>query len=214
LPTAELVRVDGKWQWAGLFGREEGLAKRPGLQGPIDDVLLESFLVVAPSGKAASDAVQQWVDFELAHFQDRWRALYRGELRVKLDRDVTPEDLERHHLIVWGDPTSNRLLARLLEGKDAVHKLPLAWSSDKLEFRGAAHDAALHVPLLIYPNPLHPQKYVVLNSGPTFREAHDRTNSLQNPKLGDWAIIDLSTPPSDTAPGRVVDNGFFDERWR
>ena len=31
-------------------------------------------------------------------------------------------------------------------------------------------DAAHHVPILIYPNPLNPQRYVVLNSGFTFRE--------------------------------------------
>jgi hypothetical protein len=67
---------------------------------------------------------------------------------------------------------------------------------------------------LIYPNPLNPQKYVVLNSGPTFREGHDRTNSLQNPKLGDWALIDLAEPPSATAPGRIVAAGVFDEKWQ
>ena len=68
--------------------------------------------------------------------------------------------------------------------------------------------------MMIYPNPLNPKKYVVLNSGPTFREAHDRTNSLQNPKLGDWAIIDVTQPPDAESPGRIVAAGFFDERWQ
>ena len=206
-----LQRQEGRWKLAENEG--DSLAKRPGLQGPIDDVLMEPFLVVTPTGRSANAKVQAWVDFELAHFQDRWRALYRGELRQKRDEQVTADDIEKYHLILWGDPRSNRLMSRVFDGA-GTHKLPLSWNADALEFAGKSYDAKSHVPLLIYPNPLNRGKYVVLNSGPTFREGHDRTNSLQNPKLGDWAIINLTEPPSDTAPGRVVKVGFFDEDWK
>ena len=57
-------------------------------------------------------------------------------------------------------------------------------------------------------------KYVVLNSGPTHREGHDRTNSLQNPKLPDWAIVDLRQVPDALLPGKIVATGFFDESWK
>ena len=57
------------------------------------------------------------------------------------------------------------------------------------------------------------QKYVVLNSGPTFRDAHDQTNSQQNPKLPDWAIIDIHTPPDADHPGKIAAAGFFGEGW-
>ena len=67
---------------------------------------------------------------------------------------------------------------------------------------------------MIYPNPLNANRYVVINSGPTHREGHDRTNSLQNPKLPDWSIINLDELPNDMAPGAVVSHGFFDERWQ
>ena len=62
--------------------------------------------------------------------------------------------------------------------------------------------------------PVTKHNYIVLNSGPTFREAHDRTNSLQNPKLPDWAIIDLSVPPDGWSPGKIVAADFFDENWK
>ncbi|MCX8240274.1 MAG: hypothetical protein OSB05_15780, partial [Akkermansiaceae bacterium] len=71
-----------------------------------------------------------------------------------------------------------------------------------------------HLPVLIYPNPLSTTKYVVINSGPTFREAHDRTNSLQNPKLPDWAILDLNQAPNGESAGKVVAADFFDEHWQ
>jgi hypothetical protein len=74
-------------------------------------------------------------------------------------------------------------------------------------------DAKKVVPMLIYPNPANPTRYVVINGGLTFREAHDRTNSLQNPKLGDWAFIDVTEPPTDEAPGKVLASGFFNEAW-
>ncbi len=41
-----------------------------------------------------------------------------------------------------------------------------------------------------------PLPYIILNSGLTFREAHDKTNSLQNPKLPDWSILDITQPPT------------------
>jgi hypothetical protein len=63
------------------------------------------------------------------------------------------------------------------------------------------------------PEPSFP-RYLVVNSGPTFREGHDRTNSQQTPKLPDWAVIDVRTPPDAYQPGKVVAAGFFDAQWR
>ena len=74
-------------------------------------------------------------------------------------------------------------------------------------------DAENHALLAIYPNPLNPKKYVVLNSGFTFREYDYLNNARQVPKLPDWAIIDLRTPPDSRFPGKVVAADFFGEAW-
>ena len=63
------------------------------------------------------------------------------------------------------------------------------------------------MPALIYPNPLNPDRYVVLNSGFTFADAAPTSNALQIPELPDYAVFDLETL-------RVADAGFFDEEWR
>ena len=47
-----------------------------------------------------------------------------------------------------------------------------------------------------------------------FRNDAYGSNARQTPKLPDWAIIDLDTPPGPRWPGRVVAAGFFDEEWR
>ena len=206
--TPFLTKTDGRWQWNREdFDPAKSLVKSPGLQGPIDDAFLEPFLIVIPSGRSKNDRVQQWVEFELAHFQDRWRSLYRGEARTKRDVDVTTEDM-RMNLILWGDPDSNQVIKQLID------RLPISWNKKELSVRDERYDASTHVPLLIYQNPENPRHYIVLNSGPTHREGHDRANSLQNPKLPDWAVIDIRTQPNDLTPGKVVDADFFDEHWR
>jgi len=58
-------------------------------------------------------------------------------------------------------------------------------------------------------NPLNPQRYVVLNSGFTFRELDYLNNARQTPKLPDWAVIDTATPVTATGPGKVAGAGFF-----
>ena len=83
-------------------------------------------------------------------------------------------------------------------------KLPIRWDAEKPN----------HVPVLIYPNPLNPKKYVVLNSGFTFREYDYLNNARQIPRLPDWAILDIDQPRTAQRPAGIVDAGFFDERWQ
>ena len=78
----------------------------------------------------------------------------------------------------------------------------------------ATFAAADHVPVLIYPNPLNPKRYVVLNSGFTYREYDYLNNARQVPKLPDFAVIDLKPPPTSRHPGGIVAAGFFDDRWQ
>ena len=186
---------------------EQGLAKRNGLQGPIDDAFMGSFLVVRPTGQSANAKVSAWAAAELAHFTNEWRRHFRGNARVKDDTAVTDADIAAHNLILWGDADSNALIGKL---KD---KLPIQWTAQNISAGPKTYPSANHVPLLVYPNPLNPKHYVVLNSGFTFREYDYLNNARQVPKLPDWAVVDVDTPPSSRWPGKVVDAGFFGERW-
>ncbi|OYW24726.1 MAG: hypothetical protein B7Z55_01375, partial [Planctomycetales bacterium 12-60-4] len=87
-------------------------------------------------------------------------------------------------------------------------------SDNKLTVGEATFDAATHVPLMIFPNPLAPHRYVVLNSSFTYREYDYLNNARQTPKLPDWAIVDVRTPPNSRFPGKVVAADFFDEAWK
>lgn len=205
--TAHFRKRDGKWTLVEKVDDGE-LRKRHGLQGPIDDAFMSSFVMVRPTGKALNEAVGAWVAAEQERAIVEWRRLFRGEARVKNDDAVSDEDIANSNLILWGDPASNKLLARIID------RLPLSWNAQTVKLGAQQFAANQHAPILIYPNPLNPRRYVVLNSGFTFREESNASNARQVPKLPDWAIIDLSVPASPRAPGRIAAAGFFGEQWQ
>lgn len=215
--TMHLRKEHGSWEVANKLD-ESKLRKKPGLQGPIDDAFMDSFLIVKPSEKSPHARVNEWVDAELNHAIDQWRKQFRGNPRIKMDKEVTEADIANHHLILWGVPASNSVLKKIVE------KLPIQWADGKVvkrplpfgkgELEGAkGYDADTHVPILIYPNPLNQSKYVVLNSGFTFREYAQLNNARQVPMLPDWAIVDITTKPNSQWPGKIADAGFFGEMW-
>ena len=132
----------------------------------------------------------------------------RGEIKIMKASDLIKDEDKWKNLILWGDAESNSMIAKI------INMVPIKWNKETLDVKGEKFASASHVPCLIYPNPLNPSHYIVLNSGLTFREAHDKTNSLQNPKLPDWAILDITQPPNAETAGKVVAADFFDEHWQ
>jgi hypothetical protein len=172
--AVSLEKRDGSWRPASLA---KSPRKTHGLQGPIDDAFREAFVCVRPRGGSAA----------LDRFAREWAKWMRGDLPLKDEDAVTTADIENKHLVLFGDPSNNRWIARV------ENKLPLRWR--------AGYTLAL-----IYPNPLNPKRYVVLNSGHTFGEKELRgTNALLYPRWGDWAVL---------RNGEVVSAGLYDEAWR
>ena len=181
--------------------------KRHDLQGPIDDAFMDSFIVVRPTGRPKYPKVGEWAKQEGDRAVEHWRRHFRGEARVKDDSAISEADIATSNLILWGDPESNAVLKRI------AARLPIRWEGDRIVVGAKSYPADTHAPILIYPNPLNPTKYVVLNSGFTFREYDYLNNARQVPKLPDWAIVDVTTPPDARRPGKVVAADFFGEVW-
>ncbi len=196
----------GKWVVTSALS-SDAHAKRHGLQGPIDDAFMDSFIMVSSTGTPLNEKVGAWATAEMKHAVEHWRKQFRGDARVVADKDVTAKEIAESNLVLWGDPQSNTVLAKIAD------KLPVKWTKDGVVVGGETYPAGTHVPVLIYPNPLNPRKYVVLNSGFTFREYDYLNNARQVPKLPDYAVIDVTTPPNARHPGKVVRAGFFGEKW-
>lgn len=206
--NAELHLDGDEWKTGPAPIAEGALVKRHDLQGPIDDAFMDSFVVVRPTGTSKHKAVQQWTTSELQHTVEQWRKQFRGDAIVKDDSAISEKDIASSNLILFGDPTSNSVLAKIID------KLPIGWGDDVVRVGKRRFDAAHHAPVMIFPNPLNPQRYVVLNSGFTYREFAYLNNARQVPKLPDWAVVDLRTPPDSLWPGKIVAADFFDESWK
>jgi dienelactone hydrolase len=181
-----LMKTADGWRRAGKSGRY----KKPGSQGPVDDAFKDAFLVVRPTGKPENKDAAQYISDTMEQFRKEWAKYLRGEVRIKDDKAVTDEDIENYHLILFGDPGSNKLTKRI------APMLMRAWPVAPL------------VPVLIAPNPLNPAHYVVFNSGHTFHEEEFKgTNALLYPRLGDYAMIHPTAR-------QVMRGGIFDTEWR
>jgi pimeloyl-ACP methyl ester carboxylesterase len=204
--VAHFRKNRSNWKPAGP--PEDGaLRKQHGLQGPIDDAFMDSFVMVRPTGAPMNEKTGKWAAAELQHAVDHWRRQFRGDARVLDDTAVGDAEIAAHNLILWGDPRSNAILTRIAD------KLPVKWNDRGVHIGPKSFDAGHHVPVLIFPNPLNPKRYVVLNSGFTFREYDYLNNARQVPKLPDYAVIDVDVPVSARAPGSIAAAGFFTESW-
>lgn len=203
-PSAiELQKVGSAWGLA-RSAKGQGLHKTHALQGPIDDAFLDPFLLVRPTGTAWNEEVNQQALRSMARFDRMWAKFFRGHPLVKDDKDVTSADLAKYHVVLFGDPGSNRLIARV------VGKLPLTWTKETVTLAGKEFPAKESFPALIYPNPLNPARYVVLNTGLTLSD-RDYNGDYGMPRWGDFAVV-------KAAPGVEVPElqlgGLFDENWQ
>ena len=201
LETVSDVTIDGQALKGKAFIKQmnrweprtlkPAVRKRAGLQGPIDDAFMERFLCV-------TDSPNETLNTFTANFEK----YFRGNVRTKATKDITKADINENHLVLWGTPATNKLIAKVI--KD----LPVRWTAAEIEVNNQKFDAKTHTLALINPNPLNPNKYVVLNSGHTFAKSDlTGTNALLYPRWGDWAVI-------ETATGKVKAAGLFDDSWR
>jgi hypothetical protein len=193
-------KTNGKWAVAA--GRPAGLRKVHGLQGPIEDAFTEGFLVVRGTGQPWNDAAHSYTNQRFDSFRSEFAKWMRGDIRVKDDKSVSAADIANSNLVLFGDPGSNVIISKVLGG------LPIQWTKSEITVGAQKFPTADHTLVLIYPNPLNPQKYVVLNTGQTFsaNRVTSGTESVFFPRLGDYAVL--------TTGGATKTAGFFDESWR
>jgi len=209
------TKTNDGWKCDGPMAAIPLTGKSPGLQGPIDDAFATPFLCVRGTGQPWNADVDAWSRASLRRFEYEWRRYMRGVLPVKNDTEVTEADVRDKHLILFGDPGSNAWIAKTLS------QLPVAWTHDEIGIGEQKQPANSHAPVFIFPNPLAAGRYLVINSGHTFHEQEFAAfNYLLFPRLGDWALMKISTggdqwqPASPTFPEEVVCAGYFDEAWQ
>src|SRR5262249_3512592 len=154
--TGSLEKRNGKWG----VPASGGLRKVRGLQGPIDDAFRDAFVCVKPSTRPTPPALEVF-----AREHAKWM---RCDITVKEAKSVTRDDIRDRNLVLLGAPSTNKLIAQV------AGRLPVRWNKDQIVVGKQMFPSATHTLVAIYPNPLNPGKYVVLNSGYTMHEAEFR----------------------------------------
>ena len=214
LPDAYYVR-DGNG-WSGLiyedavaFDANGNLNKRHDLQGPIDDAFMEPFVCVTGSGSPWSKSGHEWSNWTLDRFKDEFDKWLRGAVPVVEDVKLSEDDIASKNLILFGDPGSNAVLAKVLD------RLPVQWTEDGIEVDGQKYDPATHGLSLVYPNPLNPRRYVVTNSGHTMHTADFKnSNAWLFPRLGDIAIQKFERQSDGAFKEEIIRGDIFNSQWQ
>jgi hypothetical protein len=205
---AAVTKADGAWRLETAVDAH-ALRKRPGLQGPIDDAFMDAFMFVGPApGHEAASPADRWVAEEFARAKREWRRHFRGDVVERLPENVSADDIATKHLVLFGTPESNPLVAKVLPG------LPVKQGGEAWSIGTARSAVGSSLPVLVYPNPLNPERYVVWNSGFTYREYAYLNNARQIPMLPDWALVSTVEGRDSQLPGTILAEGFFDERWQ
>lgn len=191
------------------FPKNIDVRKRHNLQGPIDDAFMEPFVCVRGTGKAWNEAHAAWANWTLDRFAaefDRW---FRGKPLIVNDTDLTSEMQLEKNLILFGDPGSNSVLAKI------APRLPVKWTKTSIEVNGEKYDPATHGVSFIYPNPMSPRKYIVVNSGHTFHAGDFKnSNAWLFPRLADIAVQKYEKTAAGVYEETTVWADFFNNSWK
>ncbi|HNQ22240.1 MAG TPA: alpha/beta hydrolase-fold protein [Phycisphaerae bacterium] len=149
--------------------------KREGLSGPIQDVLLDPFVVVVASD-ADGKPLPKWQAAAEQAFAWRHR-LTKQSIRFLPAAELTAELAAGAHLICFGDSTNHAVLAEL------TPKLPLYSDGQRVYVEGQALPAELPAMVMVYPNLTAPGRCVVICSGKPEAVARLAAAALAPPML-------------------------------
>lgn len=190
---------DKAWTFATFVFPEN--TKQPGAEGPLAEAFAERHLYVYgtldnPSPEELNKRI------EVANAAANWsidRGQFLGRVRfyprVIADKEVRPSDLESSHLILFGDKTTNQLIAKSSE------QLPI-------ELNSSATDYCL---LYIYPHNGH---YVVINSGPPWWTGLESKGWRYLPEP--YSVVSSAKDflLFKDNPQNVILGGTFDNSWK
>jgi pimeloyl-ACP methyl ester carboxylesterase len=208
--SASFARDGGSWR-AGPPPPAAGARplKSAGSSGPITDAYFGAIAHVYGTGdpalapklkKSAERGAKGW---------PLW--LWRVDQPVLADTEVDDAFMRTHHLVLYGTPGTNSLLARIQD------RLPIRIDAEGVlvgerRFSGEGVGAKF-----VYPNPLAPERYVIVQAGPTIEGVNGGHNLPDF--LPDYVVYDAKTTRSRprllfAANQRPLAFGYFSNQWQ
>ncbi len=203
-----LCHDGGHWHTGYPDDPEGVLVKKPGLAGPITDAYYGPMVHVYGTKNPAHTAALRHAAERGADGWPVW--LWNFRQQVVADTAVTPKMMRQDHLVLYGTEGDNALLARMRD------QLPIRVDGDSVvvgAHRYTGPDVGVR---FIYPNPLSPSRYVVVQEGVT-TDSVEAGNSLPD-FLPDYLVYDHTTTRHRarllTGPEAPLALGYFDAQWQ
>ena len=194
--------------WSLGLPVEEGLAKRPGLSGPLTDAYYEPTIHVYGTGGDASEGEAL---MQAARSGARGWPLWLWDFTqpVMADHEVTPALMQANNLVLYGNSGNNLLLARM------DSNLPIRVEGDAVVVGGRRFAGSGVGARFIYPNPLAADRYVTVQTGVS--AAAVLSGHRLPDFVPDWVVYNEQTTRrrsrlvTSRAPALAM--GFFDSSW-
>ncbi|NMH89381.1 hypothetical protein [Flavivirga algicola] len=180
--------------------KEVGLSKNEFTEGPLVDVFGGHFIVVKGSLGSRLDKVYN--DSIANSFIDSWHKAYYAYPPVKYDKDVDKADLVHSNLIIIGNQHTN------LWFKKIYKELPLKINTNGLKLDSQSYKGNKLGYCIVYPNPLNPDKYIVLLGGNNNHCVYKRKGNMAVDGYYDYEVEDVAYN------NRVLGQGYFNESWK
>jgi hypothetical protein len=179
-----------------------GLVKKHGISGPIQDVFMEHPVLLVYGDRAGRSQADTTKSLDEIVNRMIGRGDGSGVLRTGFERKsaaaVSEADIADKNLILVGTPEQNSLVAKIAD------RLPIQFLAGGVQIGGQEHRGERLGLVMIYPNPLNPERYVLLVPEQYWGEKP-------------WAYPDyvlFQSPPAGQTRGRIVAQGTFDSRWQ
>lgn len=208
------------------------LEKRPEIEGPLMRALTERFVVAWGSAHAVQ-AVNDANQAEAQKFCDFWADIwnsgtygFNSTLTPVDENDLTPADLAAANLVIFGSEESSALISDMASSPAVPFNLPVRVLEDQITLDGNVFAVPDHGIWMVHPNPLAPDRLVVLGHYMSGRTAglYDMilwTHDSWPWRWPDYVVFDTSRPVRDEVSGgsarftadQYVEWGFFDQDW-
>lgn len=204
-----LARDGTGWRTGFLVDPTTGPVKKPGSSGPIADAYYDRMVHVYGTARPEHTEALKRSAERGAHGWPLW--LWRYEQRVVPDTEVDEALMRSSHLVLYGTPGANTVLERI------ANQLPIRATAEGVRVGDTAYAGAEVGTRFVYPNPLAPEHYVIVQAGPT-PAAVDAGHRLPD-FLPDYVVYDGRNLRS--RPRLLFDRarkplalGYFDARWQ
>jgi len=178
--------------------------------GPISDVFNSAFyLVYGTTGNENETKINKE---EAERFQSQWFNWQHVDCRIKPDIEIDQNDISNLNLILLGNHKTNKIINQIND------QLPIKFKNNSILIDNKSFTGNDMGTSFIYPNPINPEKYVVVLGGISWRGIFGITKRIGTDF--DYVIFDSKTLGISTFQTNLsIDGtqqlcGFFDQNWQ